>query len=423
VSARVVVVGNRRLARDLLRHLLEEEWDVVGALAPEGDLAAAQANFVPLEELTADADCSLHETTDINVPETRRWLEDLEPDVCLCGGWSQIIDEEILKVPERGFLGLHSSRLPGGRGGAPVNWSLIEGADTVWISLFYYVPGVDAGDVVARGSVSVESRDDIETVFNRLAVEACHVVESVRRDLEAGSVEAEPQTLAEATYRPRRQPQDGLINWARSPVEQYNWVRAQTDPYPGAYTFHDGNRLTVWRASPRGDGASGNDIKGARVGEVLDIVDGEGVDVRTGDGVVRLLRVQAGNRPPQWADDCARAGGVGVGDCLGRHAAPESWYYTGIRGPSDPVRFETNLTDRDRGAVDVVSYSGAPRDLTVRAALDGEAVFETSTTVAPEYRERIEYAPTEPGTHTLTVVFEFDGKRVDTRHLKIFVGE
>jgi methionyl-tRNA formyltransferase len=172
---RTVIVGNRKLARHLLRQTLADGWNIVGALVPAGKLAAKQANFVPVSELVAGTACELHETTDINSTETVEWLEAVDPDLCLCGGcpdlclcggWSQIIDKRVLDIPDRGFLGFHSSRLPEGRGGAPVNWSLIDGADEVWISLFYYEPGVDAGDVLAQGSVPVERRDDIATVFD-----------------------------------------------------------------------------------------------------------------------------------------------------------------------------------------------------------------------------------------------------------------
>lgn len=415
---RTVVVGNRKLARHLLRHLLDEEWNVVGTLVPEGELAATQANFVPFEELVAGTDCRLHETADINAEETRRWLQERKPDICLCGGWAQIIDEAILDIPERGFLGLHSSRLPEGRGGAPVNWSLINGDEEVWISLFYYVPGVDAGDVIAQKSVPIEFRDDVKTVFDRLAVAACDVVESARQTLEADAVDADAQSLAEATYRPRRQPQDGLLAWDRSPRQQYDWIRAQTDPYPGAYTFYDGERVTVWRAEPLERA-----IEDARPGEVLAVVDGEGVDVRTGEGAIRLQRLQGGDRPPRWADAYAREVGLVAGDRLGRESAPPEWRYTGIRGPSEPTRFETNLTDREHGAIEAVAYAGSAFDLTVRATLDGKEIFEASATVDSEHRERIEYAPETAGTHSLTVAFEADGERIDTRYLKVFVGE
>jgi methionyl-tRNA formyltransferase len=413
---RTVVVGNRRLARHLLQQTLREGWNIVGALAPAGELAAKQANFVPVSELVADTGCELHETEDVNSRETREWIESVNPDLCLCGGWSQIIDESVLDVPDRGFLGFHSSRLPGGRGGAPVNWSLIRGEDEVWISLFYYEPGVDAGDVLAQGSVAVEQRDDIGTVLDALAREACKLVSTVRVDLETETASAEPQLTSKASYRPRRQPQDGIIDWTREPNAQCDWIRAQTEPYPGAYSFYQGTKVTLWGAklvdSPVGDAAAG---------EIVEIVPGAGIDVATGSGAIRLTRLKPGDRTSQWADRYAARAEVSAGERLGRHHAPDEWRYTGIRGPDAPTAFETNLALGESGKLTIVSFTGSSFDLTVTATLGGTEIFESAVTVGDDYHDTIVYKPTETGTHTIAVRFSGSANLVDTRYLKVFV--
>lgn len=415
---RTVIVGNRKLARHLLQHTLAEGWNVVGAVVPDGTLASKQANFVPFSELVSDTNCRLHESENINRTETFEWFKELDPDLCLCGGWSQIIEPRVLNIPDRGFLGFHSSRLPEGRGGAPVNWSLIDGADEVWISLFHYEAGVDAGDVITQGSVPVTHRDDVATVFDALANKACQLLCSVRQPLETDSVTADPQAVSNATYRPRRQPQDGLIDWGRDPDQQYDWVRAQTDPYPGAYTFYNGERLTVWECEPV-DVPNLN----ATPGEVIEIVPEEGVDVCTGSGAVRLTRVKPGERPSQWADRYADDMGLSPSDRLGRHHAPDDWCYTGIRGPEHPTNFETNLTMGDRSEINIVSLTNSEFELSVSVLLNESAIFEDTTMVSDAYRETVGYEPAEPGTHSITVRFKNGNNRIDTRYLKVFVHE
>lgn len=415
---RTVVVGNRKLSRHLLQHLLDQEWNVVGAIVSEGELATEQANYVPFDELVTGTGCELHATSNINSSETRAWLHAIEPDICLCGGWSQIIDKEVLRIPEEAFLGFHSSQLPKGRGGAPVNWSLISGAETVWISLFEYVSAVDAGGVYAQGPVPVEFRDDIETVFDALAAEACRLASTVRSDLADGAVDPEPQSLEDATYRPRRQPQDGLIAWRRSPRELYDWIRAQTKPYPGAYTFYEGQKLSVWQGVPV-DRAQNDAVPG----EVVQIIDGEGVDVCAGSGLFRLQRVKHGNKPTRWADRFAREEGLLPGDRMGPDHAPTDWHYTGMRRLLGPTPFETNLTVGESGTLEIVSFTGSRKELTTCVKSDGERIFKTEATVDGEYRESVEYRFREPGIHTVSVRFERNGATIDTRYLKVFVTE
>lgn len=414
---RTVVVGNRKLARHILRRTIENGWNVVGAIAPEGRLATEQANFAPLEDVVEGQDCRVHRTDDINSERTIEWLASQSPNVCISGGWSQIVAERVLEIPSKAFLGFHSSKLPKGRGGAPVNWSLIEGVEEVWLSLFHYTCGVDAGNVVAQESVSVEERDDVATVFDALAVTACDMLESVRNDLGDGDIDGEPQSLSNATYRPRRQPQDGLIKWEREPGTQFNWIRAQTDPYPGAYTFHDGTRLAILQGEP----LKGKVPMDARVGEVVEVVDGVGINVRSGDGLFCVMRVRPGNGPPQWADRYAADAGITPGDLLDWSAAPESWYYTGIAGPDDPTNFETNLAVGESGRVELVALSGSIHCFVQRVELNDKVIFENSVSVDPIANSRVEYTPVEPGIHTVRVTFEKEGDRVDTRFLKVFV--
>ena len=42
--------------------------------------------------------------------------------------------------------------------------------------------------------------------------------------------------------------EDGLIDWNRDSRFIDRFVRAQTRPYPGAYTYLNGERITIWSA-------------------------------------------------------------------------------------------------------------------------------------------------------------------------------
>ena len=48
---------------------------------------------------------------------------------------------------------------------------------------------------------------------------------------------------------PQRSPRDGKIEWQWDAVDVYNFIRAQTRPYPGAFTFWQERKMTIWAAS------------------------------------------------------------------------------------------------------------------------------------------------------------------------------
>jgi methionyl-tRNA formyltransferase len=69
--------------------------------------------------------------------------------------------------------------------------------------------------------------------------------------LGAGAAPRIPQDHSGATSVPQRKPEDGGINWEQlAAAPAYNWVRAQTRPYPGAFTFLGEEKVTIWQAAP-----------------------------------------------------------------------------------------------------------------------------------------------------------------------------
>jgi methionyl-tRNA formyltransferase len=419
---RVVVVGNRELARYVLDHLLENEWDVVGVVSPTGEAAHRQAGFAPLTDIASEQGLEHVVTRDINDTETREALAELDPNLCICPGWHQIIDERVLDIPRDGFVGFHSSQLPEGRGGAPVNWSILHGDERVWLSLFYYSTGVDDGAIIAQKSVPVMERDDVDTVFDRLAWAACEILSEQRAAFHDGTVSATEQSIGKATYRPRRQPQDGLIDWGRSAESLYDWIRAQTSPYPGAYTFCKVGKLTIWDASPVANEGEDNP-ESKRPGTVLQVVDGEGIDIETGTTPIRLERVQTSTQPAMWADDFADHVELAPGDVLRRVHAPRGWIYTGIRDAEEGTDYQTNLKVGEQAEIlGVLDVPNGDQYVLVEAWLGDQLLLSESLHVSNRVTLPVEYAPSSPGTHTLRVEFTRpdSGEILDRRFLKIF---
>jgi methionyl-tRNA formyltransferase len=419
-KSRIVLVGNRNLARHVLIHMLENGWNVVGAVSASGDVARMQAGFAPFNEITESHSIKLIETEDINSKESSDALAELEPDICICPAWHQIIQPPVLEIPTEGFVGFHSSDLPRGRGGAPINWSILHGKDEISISLFRYGSGVDSGDIITKESVAVEARDDVGTIIDKLAVAACDALNSVSQEFREGTIEATPQYHEEATYRPRRQPQDGIVDWDSKADELRDWVRAQTDPYPGAYTFFQHKKLTVWSVTvPKGSRVYDNE----QPGTVTNIVPREGIDISVSDGFVRLSRVQPENNPAMWADEFAVRYNVQEGDVFGKNHAPPSWLYTGIRNESGGTDFTdaTNLSVGEDAGIQAVISTRGNREVTVRAYLNERELISKRVHTNSEKSVPVRYAPEATGTHTLKIEFYEDGERIDARYLKVFV--
>lgn len=189
---------------------------------------------------------------DLTAEADRRFFEERKFDIIVQGGWQRLFPAAILDTLSVGAIGLHGSAdfLPKGRGRSPMNWSLIEGRRRFLLHLFLIRPGVDDGDVIDVEDYDINAFDDIDTLYMKLAIVNLRMHLRNLPRLLAGKVEPRPQ-VGEPSYFPKRSEADGEIDWESMDVfAVYDFVRAQTRPYPGAFARLDGGWARVWRAQP-----------------------------------------------------------------------------------------------------------------------------------------------------------------------------
>jgi methionyl-tRNA formyltransferase len=116
--------------------------------------------------------------------------------------------------------------------------------------LFLIKPGVDDGDILAVEDFDITTYDDIETLYLKYGLTYRQLLLNNLPAILAGEFSVIPQTGA-PTYYPKRSSGDGLIDWENMDVWQiYDFVRAQTRPYPGAFAEIDGKKICIWRCRP-----------------------------------------------------------------------------------------------------------------------------------------------------------------------------
>ena len=235
---------------------------------------------------------AVHEIANINDPATIELLRQLELDVLFVIGWSQILGPEALRTARIGVIGAHASLLPANRGSAPINWALIKGQTITGNTLMWLSEEVDAGRVIDQMEFPITIYDTCATLYEKVAVTNRLMIQKALVRLKAGDI---PGVELEQTHEPllaRRRPSDGLINWTRSAREVYDFIRALTRPYPGAFSFLDGTCWTVHSCALLPDGYSSSK-PGEIIGPVFSpVAEACGMVVSCGRGSVVLLELQ-----------------------------------------------------------------------------------------------------------------------------------
>ena len=172
------------------------------------------------------------------------------PDAFFALGWYHIIPGVIRRIAP--VLGIHYSLLPDYAGGAPLVWALINGETEVGATLFQLDGGVDTGPVLGQTRVSVEPRETIATLYPKVGEASLTMMRTALTAWVEGEAAFVPQPEEGRRRVPQRAPEDGVIDWQMTSTAVDRWVRAQTRPYPGAFSALDGVPIYIWVAEPAG---------------------------------------------------------------------------------------------------------------------------------------------------------------------------
>jgi UDP-4-amino-4-deoxy-L-arabinose formyltransferase/UDP-glucuronic acid dehydrogenase (UDP-4-keto-hexauronic acid decarboxylating) len=75
------------------------------------------------------------------------------------------------------------------------------------------------------------------------------------------------QNHAQTTYCAPRSPRDGIIDWSQPAQTVWNLIRGLTDPYPGAFTYHECQPLKIWRARIFASSNCGTPVQVVKISE------------------------------------------------------------------------------------------------------------------------------------------------------------
>jgi methionyl-tRNA formyltransferase len=253
---------------------------------------------------------------DASLQGVERAIRKLQPQCVVVSSYGRLLPAATLAHCP--FINVHYAALPTYRGQANVNWAIVNGETSTGLSIHILELEADSGNVLFQQTVPIEARDTVTDVYARLNdVQRQHLGAAVVRFLEGDP--GTPQ-VGEPTFGCMRLPADGEIDWGQSTAAIDRLVRALVPPFPGAFTYADGERLIVWRAEPV---ENPRRYAGRIPGRVVAVSRRHGyVDVLTGDGVLRLLDVQFEGGQPCAAAEAIKSVrtrlGLRTGDLLQR---------------------------------------------------------------------------------------------------------
>ena len=225
-------------------------------------------------------------------------LRQRSADIMIVAAYGLLLPQSILQTPRLGCINIHASLLPRWRGAAPIQRAIAAGDARSGVTIMQMGAGLDTGPMLLTRAVPIDARETAATLHDRLALLGAAALLDALEEIAQGTAQPRAQPAEGVTYATKLRKEEAAIDWSRSAAEIDRQIRA-FDPWPVAETRLHGQQLRVWQAVPI-------DSRPSRPGEVL-VTSAAGIDVSTGDGVLRLTRVQSAGRKALSAAEFLKA--------------------------------------------------------------------------------------------------------------------
>ncbi len=219
--------------------------------------------------------------------------------------YGQLLTQAVLDVPTMDTLNVHASLLPRWRGAAPIQRAIEAGDAMTGVAIMRVVLELDAGPVYRLGETPIHPTDTTATLHDRLATLGAQLLVETVEALAVGELEAAEQDPAAVTYASKLSKAEAVVDWREPAAVIERRVRA-FNPWPVCQTSLDGieGHLRIWEAST----VTGEAEAGAGLAPGTVCAQGaQGVDVVTGDGLLRIRKLQAPSRKPVSASEFVNA--------------------------------------------------------------------------------------------------------------------
>lgn len=246
---KLILMCSKEIGFECLKALISLDRNSIVGVLTVPDQADTRSHHYLINELCYQTKIPIHTVS--NKKDAEILIHSYNPDICLVIGWYWLISKEVLNTVPK-IIGIHNSFLPKYRGASPLVWQIINGGciindvSYVGCSFFTIAPGMDTGDIWVQYKIRLDFDDYISDVIRKMNKKTVSVLKKMWLEILSDKYTPKPQ-VGIPSYCAQRIPEDGKVDWQKSAVQIYNFVRAQSHPYPGAFTLFKGKKIYLWR--------------------------------------------------------------------------------------------------------------------------------------------------------------------------------
>jgi methionyl-tRNA formyltransferase len=300
---RIIYAGTPDFSVPALQALIASEYEVI-AVYTQPDRPAGRGRDLQMSPVKQEAlkhGIPVYQPASLRDEASRKTLTSLGADLMVVTAYGLLLPPEVLAAPKLGCINIHASLLPRWRGAAPIQRAIQAGDKTTGITIMQMDQGLDTGDILAVAECEVTADDTGSSLHDKLMALGAETLVSVLPGIAARSLDRVKQDDTAACYAAKLNKAEARINWLQSAAEIERNIRA-FNSWPVAYCEYDRkgkpSKLRLWGAEVLSVASLPEGVPGKVIAESV-----EGIDVMTGEGVLRITELQAeGKRRMSAAD-------------------------------------------------------------------------------------------------------------------------
>lgn len=252
MSTSVVFMGTPEFAVPILQSLIDNpEYDVQAVLTqPDHHIGRKRTlHQSPVKELAEQYNIEVLQPAKLSKSPEMEKIISLQPDLMITAAYGQFLPTKLLAAAKIAAINVHGSLLPKYRGGAPIQYSIINGDKETGVSIIYMVKKMDAGDIISQRSIPIEDTDDSGTMFKKLSLLGRDLLLETLPKLISGDVNPVAQDPDKVVFSPNITSEQEQIDF-RLPAHLIDAKVRGLRPAPLGNMVIDGLRTKIYDVTP-----------------------------------------------------------------------------------------------------------------------------------------------------------------------------
>lgn len=253
----IIFMGTPQFAVPILKGLIDNNYQIEAVVTqPDKKIGRKQKlTPTPVKVFAQTQNLPIYQPEKLTKSDELNELVKLHADLIVTAAYGQFLPNKLLDSVKIAPINVHGSLLPKYRGGAPIQYALMNGDKTTGITIMQMAAKMDAGDIYSQESIEIKPEDTAGTLFEKLSYLGRDLLLKTLPKIIDGSAKKTPQDKQKVTFSPNINKQQEKISLEFTARQANDLIRA-LNPDPGAYIIVNNKRIKVWKAKVAQDHTS-----------------------------------------------------------------------------------------------------------------------------------------------------------------------